>query len=103
MPHGDQGKAESSGLRKRFGDNVELQAENGTAETYRILAELTVGGNRYAVLQTDEMRREDEIEVFRVVEGPDGDDELESVADEDEWELAAEAYDDMQFGSDDRP
>jgi len=103
MTQSRKDNAEPAGLKKRYGDRVELQTDNGASETFRILAELTEGGRRYAVLQTEEMRGDDEIAVFRVVEGPDGEDELEAVEDEDEWELVSEAYDDLQFGSDDRP
>lgn len=91
------------GLRERFGDSVELLAEDGSEAAYRIEAELILNGRRYAVLQTEEMRREDEIEVFRIVADPNGEPQLETVADDDEWELVAEAYDDSRFGSDDRP
>ncbi|MBW5444989.1 DUF1292 domain-containing protein [Cohnella sp. CFH 77786] len=67
------------------------------------MAELMIGGRRYAVLQSESMRKEGDIEVFRVSE--DGEDrlQLETVEDDEEWERAAEAYDDMQFGSDERP
>ncbi len=90
-------------LRQAFGDQVELHAEDGTAHTYQILDEITVNGNNYAILQTEAMKQEDEIEVFRVVSDPGGDIELETIADEEEWELVAEAFDDSQFGSDDQP
>ncbi|XID95465.1 DUF1292 domain-containing protein [Paenibacillaceae bacterium WGS1546] len=91
------------GLRERFGESVELSAEDGSEKAYRIVAELTVNGQRYAVLQSEEMRQEDEIEVFRIVADSDGEPQLETVADDDDWELVAEAYDDSRFGSDDRP
>lgn len=87
-------------LRQQFGDTIEL---NGEKETYDILAELTVNGSAYAILQSESMRGEDDIEVFRVVEGAQGSLQLETVEDDDEWEAVAEAYDDAQFGSDDQP
>jgi len=92
-----------SELRLRYGDSVELLSDEGEALTFRIAAEMALSGNRYAVLQTKDMEREGEIEVFRIIAGPGGEDELESVADDDEWELVAEAFDDMQFGSDEQP
>ncbi len=92
-----------SELSRRYGDSVELLADSGAVQTYRIAAELIVADTRYAILQTKEMQRDDEIEVFKVVSNSDGELELESVADEEEWELVAEAFDDMQFGSDERP
>ncbi|MFC5471677.1 DUF1292 domain-containing protein [Cohnella suwonensis] len=92
-----------SALREKFGDAVELLTEDGKTLEFRILAELAVGTGNYAVLQSDAMRKEDEFEVFKVVDNGDGDPQLETVEDDDEWELVAEAYDDMLFGSDDRP
>ena len=90
-------------LRQLYGDSVELFNEDGSALSYRILAELTVEGKRYAVLQSEAMKQEDEIEVFRVIADTDGETQLETVSDEEEWELVAEAFDDSQFGSDDQP
>jgi uncharacterized protein YrzB (UPF0473 family) len=89
-------------LTERFGAEVELQGADGTA-VYRILAELALDGRRYAILQSDAMRKEDDIEVFRIEVDPDGEPELATVEDDEEWEKAAEAYDDMQFGGDERP
>jgi uncharacterized protein YrzB (UPF0473 family) len=90
-------------LKQLFGDTVELNAEAEASESFRILAELNVGGNRYAILQTEAMKQEEEIEVFRVVAEPDGGLQLETVEDDAEWDQVSEAYDDLQFGSDDQP
>lgn len=90
-------------LKEVYGDFVELEGEDDTSSEFKILAEITVNANRYAVLQSEAMKQEDDIEVFRVVEEADGQLGLESIADEDEWELVAEAFDDNQFGSDDQP
>jgi uncharacterized protein YrzB (UPF0473 family) len=95
--------SEIASLRKLFGDSVDLNDENDRSVTYRILAELTVEGRQYAILQSDAMLQNDDIEVFRVVPDPEGDLQLETVEDDEEWELVAEAYDDSQFGSDDQP
>lgn len=94
---------EQPGLRAIFGDVVELNGDADATESYRILAELTVSGNRYAVLQSEAMKQEDDIEVFRIVVESDGGLQLETVEDDDEWERVSEAYDDLQFGSDDQP
>jgi uncharacterized protein YrzB (UPF0473 family) len=101
----DNNKAQSDvlSLKQVYGDFVDLEGEDGTSEAYQILAELTVNAIRYAVLQSEVMKQEDEIEVFRVVEETQGEIGLESITDEDEWELVAEAFDDIQFGSDDQP
>ncbi|MDG0812043.1 DUF1292 domain-containing protein [Cohnella rhizosphaerae] len=80
-----------------------MTGESGSAQVYRILAELSVNGKPYAVLQSDAMRKEGEIEVFRVLTEDASEPKLESVDDDEEWEDVAEAYDDLQFGSEDRP
>lgn len=97
--------SEADGLLQRaYGGEIELTGEGGEARTYRILAELDVNGKPYAVLQSEAMRKEDDIEVMRVIPGEDGGEpKLESVDDDGEWEDVAEAYDDLQFGSDERP
>ncbi|MFC3802100.1 MULTISPECIES: DUF1292 domain-containing protein [unclassified Cohnella] len=97
--HGSPGGA----LQQAFGSEIELTGESGSTQVYRILAELSVNGKPYAVLQSDAMRKEGEIEVFRVLPEDAGEPKLESVDDDEEWEDVAEAFDDMQFGSDDRP
>ncbi|MDG0793125.1 DUF1292 domain-containing protein [Cohnella ginsengisoli] len=101
---GKQGHASPGGaLQQAFGAEIELTGESGSTQVYRILAELSVNGKPYAVLQSDAMRKEGEIEVFRVLSEDAGEPKLESVDDDEEWEDVAEAYDDLQFGSDDRP
>lgn len=90
-------------LKETFGDYVELNAGEADAGTYRILAELDIANVRYAVLQSDAMRKEGDIEIFRVVIGSEGEPGLESLDSDEEWERVAEAYDDLQFGSDDQP
>jgi uncharacterized protein YrzB (UPF0473 family) len=92
-----------SSLETAFGNFVELDGNGGTTETYRILAELEIESRRYAVLQSESMRKEGDIEVFRITVNGEGNLQLETVEDDEEWERAAEAYDDSQFGSDDQP
>lgn len=89
-------------LKEVFGDHVELIAEDGSADVYRIKAEFELGGTVYAALQSDEMKAEDEVEFLRVRQG-DGEPQLETIEDDEEWEAASEAYDDLLFASDDRP
>jgi hypothetical protein len=49
------------------------------------------------------MRKEDDVAFFRIVENEGAEPELESIDDEDEWETAAEAFDDLMFTGDERP
>jgi uncharacterized protein YrzB (UPF0473 family) len=90
-------------LKEKFGNFVELNGHGGSAQAYRILAELAIDGHRYAILQSEAMRKDGDIEVFRVAEDGLGDLQLETVEEDEEWERAAEAFDDLQFGSDEQP
>ncbi len=90
-------------LNEAFGDFVELNAGEAVAGIYRILAELEIADARYAILQSDAMRKEGDIEIFRIVIGSQGEPDLETVESDEEWERVAEAYDDLQFGSDEQP
>lgn len=90
-------------LKETFGDYVELNVGEADAGTYRIMAELDVADARYAILQSEAMRKEGDIEIFRVVIGAEGEPGLETVESDEEWERVAEAYDDLQFGSDEQP
>ncbi|MDQ6418568.1 DUF1292 domain-containing protein [Paenibacillus sp. LHD-117] len=89
-------------LKEAFGDHVDLVAEDGSTQTFRIKAEFELGGAVYAALQSEEMEAEDEVEFLRVRQG-DGEPQLETIEDDEEWETASEAYDDLLFASDDRP
>lgn len=86
-----------------YGREVELIGEDGGAEPFLIAAEFRMGDQMYAGLQTEAMRKEDEVEFFRIVQSDGGEPELESIDDEDEWEEAAEAYDDLLFAGEERP
>jgi uncharacterized protein YrzB (UPF0473 family) len=97
------GRSELQVLKQTYGENVDLHAEDGTTQSFRILCELALNGKHYAVLQTEAMKEEDDIEVFQVIVEEDGEIGLETIIDEDEWEQVAEAFDDVQFGSDDQP
>lgn len=93
----------SSRLKEVYGKEVELVSEDGSTEPFRIVAEFTIDGTLYAGLQSDAMRKNDEAAFFRVLIKDDGEPVLESIEDEDEWELAAEAFDDLMFAGDERP
>jgi uncharacterized protein YrzB (UPF0473 family) len=87
-------------LKEAYGEEVIL--EEGSRETapYRILAEFSVDGGSYAVLQTAAMAKEDEVEIFRILSGEEGSLELENVEDDEEWENLAELYDEMTVSFD---
>lgn len=89
-------------LKKAFGNEVELEAEDGSVEVYDIKAEFQLGDRIYAALQSDSMRGEDEVELFRVTQA-DGEPQLETIEDDEEWEAASEAYDDLLFADNEQP
>lgn len=84
-------------LEQAYGREIELVDDGGGTETFGLLAEFRLGDAVYAALQTPEMRRDDEIAFFRVVERAGGEFGLEDIEDEDEWETAAEGYDELIF------
>ncbi|RXZ84895.1 DUF1292 domain-containing protein [Paenibacillaceae bacterium] len=84
-------------LQKLYGAEITLIADDGSEETYRIAAEFRVGETVYAALQTPAMRKADEAAFYHVIDNANGLPELESIDDEDEWEAAAEAYDELLF------
>jgi len=86
-------------LRETFGQDIELVSDDGGTESFRILAEYRLNGREYAALQTPAMRKEDEIAFFRVTLEDGGGLGLASIDDEDEWETAAEGYDELLFES----
>jgi len=89
-------------LENVFGREVELIGEDGNTEPFQIVAEFQLGEQAYAGLQSARMRKEDEVAFFRIVTSGT-EPGLESIDDEEEWEAAAEAYDDLLFMSDERP
>ncbi len=91
------GPVRLSRLKEQFGQEIELVSDDGSSESFRILSEYSVSGSDYAALQTPAMRKEDEIAFFRVTAEADGTLGLSSIDDEDEWETAAEGYDELLF------
>lgn len=88
---------ETNQLRSQYGDDIILYDEQDESATYRILAEFSLDGQSYAVLQSDELKKEEEVAIFKVSARPDGELELETIEDDDEWETVSELYDEMTF------
>jgi uncharacterized protein YrzB (UPF0473 family) len=85
-------------LRSAYGDDIILFDEQGESTVYQLLAEFVYGNYTYAVLQSDEMKKEDEdVAIFRVVESAEQQYELETIEDDEEWETVSELYDEMMF------
>ncbi|AQS55260.1 DUF1292 domain-containing protein [Novibacillus thermophilus] len=81
---------ETSGLTEAFGPDLILEDERGHEEHYRVVTEMEIDQQHYAVLRLHG-DPDEEAFLFRVV--PDGDGFIvEDVEDDDEWERAAEVY-----------
>ncbi|TXK79330.1 DUF1292 domain-containing protein [Paenibacillus sp. N3.4] len=84
-------------LRKAYGDDIILFDEQNESTVYHLLKEFVYGNHTYAVLQSDELKKEDDVAVFRVILGADEQYELETIEDDEEWETVSELYDEMVF------
>ncbi|MEW9700067.1 DUF1292 domain-containing protein [Paenibacillus sp. SI8] len=84
-------------LRNAYGDDIILFDEQNESTVYRLLKEFVYGEHTYAVLQSEALKKDDEVAVFRVVVGADQQYELETIEDDDEWETVSELYDEMVF------
>ncbi|MBD0381757.1 DUF1292 domain-containing protein [Paenibacillus sedimenti] len=84
-------------LRNAYGDDIILFDEQNESTVYHLLKEFVYGNNTYAVLQSDALKKEDDVAIFRVVKNSDEQYELETIEDDDEWETVAELYDEMVF------
>jgi len=82
-------------LKEAFGEEVVLDDTGNDSEAYRILAEFEVEGRAYAVLQTERMKKDEELALFYIVQDEQGELQLESVMDDEEWEDILELYDEM--------
>jgi uncharacterized protein YrzB (UPF0473 family) len=84
-------------LREAFGEEIILEDGNDTSVPYQILAEFALGARKYAVLQSEALKKEDECAFFIINRNDQGKLELETIMDDDEWEDIAELYDEMTF------
>jgi uncharacterized protein YrzB (UPF0473 family) len=87
-------------LFEQFGREIVLFDEQEESIVYTLLSEFMVGGHAYAVLQSEPLRKEDEVAIFKVVKDEQGNIELETIEDDDEWENVSEIYDEMTFPAD---
>jgi uncharacterized protein YrzB (UPF0473 family) len=85
-------------LRESYGEEIVL-TEDGkeTPSVHRVVMEFDVGGRSYAVLQPEDERSEDagEYLLFRIKSSGDGEYEIETIDDDDEWEDVSELVDEM--------
>ncbi|SDD00988.1 Protein of unknown function [Paenibacillus sp. UNCCL117] len=87
-------------LRDAYGDDIILYDEQQESVVYRIVTELEWNGHGYAMLEKAKPGKEDEPEIFRVASKGDGELELETIEDDDEWEDVSELFDEWTFPPD---
>ncbi|MCI3923686.1 DUF1292 domain-containing protein [Paenibacillus sp. TRM 82003] len=82
-------------LREAYGDDVVL-SEDGQegAAVHKIVLEFDLGEQSYVVLKPED-ESEDEASVFRVVPSADGEFDIETIEDDEEWENVSELVDEM--------
>jgi uncharacterized protein YrzB (UPF0473 family) len=90
---------ETNQLRSAYGDDIILYDEREQSVVYKLVAEFILGAQGYAVLQP-ELGKDEEPEIYRITSGIDGELELETIDDDDEWENVSELYDEMTFPED---
>ncbi|OCT14991.1 hypothetical protein A8709_12760 [Paenibacillus pectinilyticus] len=84
-------------LRKAYGDDILLSDDQSESTVYQLLKEFVYENQTYAVMQSDELKKEDEVALFRVITNDDGEYEMVTIDDDDEWETVSELYDEMVF------
>ena len=82
-------------LHEAFGEYITL-TDDSEDHICRLLSEFHIAGSDYAVLQPEDAD-EDEYVLYRIVKTDEGELELESIDDDEEWEAVAEVYDEMTF------
>lgn len=89
-------------LREAYGNDIILYDEHQESVVYRIVSELILHGQGYAMLEKVKPGKEDEPEVYRVSRKDDGELELETIEDDDEWENVSELFDEWTFPADEQ-
>lgn len=89
-------------LREAYGNDIILYDEHQESVVYRIVSELILNGQGYAMLEKAKPGKEDEPEVYRVSLTDDGELELETIEDDDEWENVSELFDEWTFPADEQ-
>ncbi|USB34317.1 DUF1292 domain-containing protein [Paenibacillus sp. YPG26] len=87
----------SSRVKEAFGPVVELQDEQGHTSYYRVEREFDIGGQAYVVLLPDEDGKSAEPEILKIITSQEGNLELVTIDDDDEWENVSELYDELTF------
>jgi uncharacterized protein YrzB (UPF0473 family) len=83
-------------LRDAYGGDIVL-SEDGTegSSVHKIVLEFDISGKSYAVLRAEDSALDDEASVYLVMPGADGEFEIETIGDDEEWENISELVDEM--------
>lgn len=85
---------ETNLLKDEYGSEISLFDENENEHSFHLILELIAGDKHYAYFQSaDESDEEGDIEVLEVVKNEAGELDLEFIEDDEEWESAAELFD----------
>lgn len=84
-------------VKEAIGTTLELTDESGKPSYYVLEQEFDIAGKSYAVLVSDEPSSNQEPEIFQVVQNDEGQLELATIDDDDEWENISELYDELTF------
>ncbi|WP_442603536.1 DUF1292 domain-containing protein [Paenibacillus sp. KN14-4R] len=84
-------------LQGVYGDEIILVDEQEESTVFKIMAEFDYEGSKYAVLQSDEHKKEEEVVIYRITSSTEGQYELETIEDDDEWEAVSEVYDEIAY------
>lgn len=90
---------EISVLKEKYGSEFILSDEKNKEHNFHLLLELSVENNHYAYFKQDD-EQEEYIEVLKVIKGDNNELDLIHVEDDNEWEDAAELYDEWTYNFD---
>jgi len=84
-------------LRETYGEDIVLYEDGAEGErVHKIVMEFDLSGRSYVVLRPEDADDgEDETSVFRVTPAGEGEFEIETIEDDEEWENVSELVDEM--------
>ncbi|MBD8498931.1 DUF1292 domain-containing protein [Paenibacillus arenosi] len=81
-------------ISSTFGTSLEMTDEQGTSRIFDLLAEFQIEAKAYAVVVQEE---NGEIDVLRITDNAQGEPQLETIEEDEEWENVMELYDEVAF------
>ncbi|HZG83932.1 DUF1292 domain-containing protein [Paenibacillus sp.] len=91
------GVVRTNRLQEAYGEDIVLSEDGKEGDSvFRIVVEFDWNGRSYAVLRpADDKADDDEPSVFRVTPAGDGEYEIETIEDDEEWENVSELADEL--------